>query len=101
MIRIALLPLLLVAMPAFGQERPMMITSDTPEYCEQLQARVAQFGFGDPDVQRLVTEGKRMCDHGEIRGGIARMRRALMMQLKQGRRQQMPPWPDLPPRRRR
>jgi hypothetical protein len=70
------------AMPAFAQEKPMMITSDTVEYCDQLQLRVGKAGTGSAEIQRLVAEGRAMCDHGEIRGGIVRLRRALVLLRK-------------------
>jgi len=31
------------------------------------------------DVQRLLAEGRQMCDHGEIMGGVKRLRRALVL----------------------
>jgi hypothetical protein len=31
------------------------------------------------EVTLLSNEGQRMCDHGQTRGGILRLRRALMM----------------------
>jgi hypothetical protein len=75
-------------LPASGQgladdpER-MRIITDTPEYCWHLANEVAatprEFRLLPPDVRVLAVEGQRMCDHGLIRGGIIRLRRALMM----------------------
>ena len=31
------------------------------------------------DIAQLTTEGQRMCDQGQTRGGILRLRRALML----------------------
>jgi hypothetical protein len=63
--------------PIFAQERPMPVLSDTEAYCDQLQARAVTCLARHPELQRLVDEGRQMCDHGQIRGGIARLRRAL------------------------
>ena len=61
----------------------MRITTDTPEYCWHLANEVAatprEFRQLPPDVRVLAVEGQRMCDHGLIRGGIMRLRRALLM----------------------
>ncbi len=70
----------LLALPwaaARAQERPMVVLTDTLDYCEQLQHRTLQWPVMPPDVKYLVREGRQMCDHGEIRGGINRLRRAL------------------------
>jgi hypothetical protein len=71
--------------PALGQEKPMVITSDTVQYCNELQLRLARTSQAGPEVQALVADGRKLCDHGEVRGGIARLRRALVMQNRQGR----------------
>jgi hypothetical protein len=72
------------AMPVAGQAPPQQITSDTPEYCLKLLGRVDDLVRGAPapppqEVTLLSNEGQRMCDHGQTRGGILRLRRALMM----------------------
>jgi hypothetical protein len=36
------------------------------------------------EVASLSTEGQRMCDQGQTRGGILRLRRALMLMISQG-----------------
>jgi hypothetical protein len=74
--------LTIAAIPACAQERPVLITSDTMEYCDQLQVRLAKAGASSTEVKRLAAEGRAMCDHGEIRGGIVRLRRALVLQRK-------------------
>jgi len=62
---------------------PLTVTTDTPAYCDGLAARItaerrAQVS-AQPEVQSLAEEGQRMCDHGLIRGGLRRLRRALIM----------------------
>ncbi|MEJ0019285.1 MAG: hypothetical protein WDN25_22575 [Acetobacteraceae bacterium] len=72
--------------PVVGQAPPQRVTSDTPEYCLHLLDRVAELvrGAGSPpprEVTYLSTEGQRMCDQGQTRGGIMRLRRALMLMM--------------------
>ena len=66
------------------QSTPMIVTTDTPEYCLQLLDRVSEMvrlaTIPVPrEVTDLTTEGHRMCAHGQTRGGIMRLRSALMM----------------------
>jgi len=61
----------------------MQVMTDTPEFCWHLVNKVAaaQRDPHDvpPDVRMLAREGQRMCDHGLIKAGILRLRRALML----------------------
>ncbi len=66
---------------------PMEVTSDTPEYCLHLLDRVSKqvrlaVAPVPHDVTDLTTEGHRMCAIGQTRGGIMRLRSALMMMEK-------------------
>jgi hypothetical protein len=66
---------------------PMEVTTDTPEYCHYLSDRVhSQVHLASAPPPREVTdlsaEGQKMCDHGQTRGGIMRLRRALMLLMK-------------------
>lgn len=63
-----------------GTDRPMAVTSDTPEYCTTLQQLANAAPSPAPEVRRLIAEGQDMCDRGEVRGGIARLRRALVVE---------------------
>jgi hypothetical protein len=72
-----------------AQASPIEVTSDTPEYCLQLLDRVSELVrlATTPvarDVTDLTTEGHRMCAHGQTRGGIMRLRSALMIMEKGG-----------------
>lgn len=58
-------------------EDPMPVLTDTPEYCNQLERRIRDRPNRPPEVIRLTNEGHQMCDHGEVRAGILRLRRAL------------------------
>jgi hypothetical protein len=70
-----------------AQASPMVVTSDTPEYCLQLLDRVSEMVrlAAEPvprEVTDLTTEGHRMCAHGQTRSGIMRLRSALMIMEK-------------------
>ncbi len=66
---------------------PMEVTTDTPEYCLHLLDRISELvRLATSPVPREVTdltsEGQRMCVHGQTRGGIMRLRSALMIMEK-------------------
>ncbi|WP_428492112.1 hypothetical protein [Rhodopila sp.] len=74
----------LIAQDQIVQSSPMIVTTDTPEYCLHLLDRVSEMvrlaTIPVPrEVTDLTTEGHRMCAHGQTRGGIMRLRSALMM----------------------
>jgi hypothetical protein len=67
-----------------GQTPVEQVTTDTPEYCLHLLERLRQIERGRPpsqDVAFLSDEGRRMCDHGQVRAGITRLRRAMQIML--------------------
>jgi hypothetical protein len=69
-----------------SSQSPQQVTSDTPAYCLQLLDRVSQMvrAAGTPPPQEvgyLSSEGQRMCDQGQTRGGILRLRRALVLMM--------------------
>jgi hypothetical protein len=73
---------------AGGDSIPAVVTTDTPEYCQKLFDRISQaiHAATTPppvEVASLSTEGERMCNDGLTRGGILRLRRALLI-LEQG-----------------
>ena len=72
---------LLGSSPVVGQA-PQRVTSDTPEYCGVLMNRITVITHATAvppptEVAVLSEEGERMCVHGQTRGGILRLRRAL------------------------
>ncbi len=74
-------------MQAGAQSNALEVTSDTPEYCVRLLDRVSNLVRVSPspppsDVTRLSAEGQRMCDQGETRGGILRLRRAWLLMTR-------------------
>jgi hypothetical protein len=67
--------------------QPMEITTDTPEYCQKLLRRITELvrlatAPVPHEASDLTTEGEKMCDHGQTRMGIMRLRSALMMMEK-------------------
>jgi len=69
--------------PVAGQPEPDQVTTDTPQYCLQLLDRVSELvrirANPPEEVTTLSTQGQRMCDQGKTRGGIMRLRRALVL----------------------
>ena len=75
-------------MPLASQSPPQQVITDTPEYCLHLLDRVSEMvriaGSPPPrEVAFLSSEGQRMCDQGQTRGGILRLRRALLLMMHQ------------------
>ena len=67
-----------------GQTPVEQVTTDTPEYCLHLLERLRQIEHSRPppqEVSFLTDQGKLMCDHGQIRAGITRLRRAMQIML--------------------
>jgi hypothetical protein len=67
-----------------GQPAPFVLTTDTPEYCRHLGDLLSRTlratpAPPPPDAVDLSSDGRRMCDEGKIRGGILRLRRALVL----------------------
>jgi len=74
------------ALPVASQPPPEQVTSDTSEYCLHLLDRVGdmvRMATAPPpqEVTSLSTEGQRMCDQGQTRAGILRLRRALLLMM--------------------
>ena len=75
--------------PVVGQPPPQQVTSDTPEYCSRLLDRISELVRTAPapppyEVTSLSVEGQRMCKQGQTRGGLVRLRRALVLMLQSG-----------------
>jgi hypothetical protein len=82
------LGLVQLALPvsAHAQMRDPTVTSDSPEYCGVLMNRITGLTHTTampPPTEAAVLsqEGQRMCVHGQTRGGIMRLRRALLIML--------------------
>jgi hypothetical protein len=71
-------------MEAGAQSVPLEVTSDTPAYCLRLLDEVTDLVRTSPvppppEVNRLSADGQRLCDEGQTRGGIMRLRRAWVL----------------------
>jgi hypothetical protein len=69
---------------AGGDSLPAIVTTDSPEYCQKLFDRISEVihtTTAPPPVgvASLSREGQRMCNDGLTRGGILRLRRALLL----------------------
>ncbi|POF63668.1 hypothetical protein CFR73_03795 [Novacetimonas maltaceti] len=59
--------------------RPVIITSDTPAFCNRLIGIIDAYGPGLPhDIDDLRAHGADLCREGRVRSGIIRLRRALV-----------------------
>ena len=74
---------------------PVRVITHTRQYCEELSARATVLRQKAPAPQEearlLAAEGDRLCGQGQIRPGIIRLRRAIMLLRAQAR-------PDVPGR---
>ena len=75
---------LVAPLPARTQPAPMQILTDTQHYCAELFADVeatqnALIEPAPPAVDRLALEGRQLCSLGEVRGGVTRLRRAMVL----------------------
>src|SRR5690349_12389991 len=70
--------------PGAQEPPPVSVTTDTAEYCAYLSSLVGERVRGAPaslahEAADLSSEGQWMCNHGQVRGGILRLRRALVL----------------------
>ena len=59
--------------------RTMIVTSDSGAYCRTLSGAIEAHGTLSREVSELKTQGDGLCDEGQIRSGINRLRRALLV----------------------
>jgi hypothetical protein len=70
--------ILLALLVSTAAEPSPRVTTDTPEYCNSLVARLAALPAARKEPSRsLAAEGKRLCGDGHVRTGIAKLRRAV------------------------
>ncbi len=68
-----------------GQGPIEQLTTATPEFCQHLSTRLlqAERETAPPEpVLALAGEGRAMCDQGEIRQGVHRLRRAMHLLME-------------------
>lgn len=73
-------------------EKDLVVTSDSRDYCSNLDATLSNL-LSQPhnvpasvmeDARSLQMQGVALCDHAHIRAGIERLRRALVLLKKYG-----------------
>ena len=70
---------------AMAQPAPPLprLMTDRADYCAHLYNEMMNLErarpSASPDARALADEGVRMCDRGHYRGGVARLRRALVL----------------------
>ena len=64
---------------AFLVDDPMTVTTDTPEYCLSLADQMQAQGEMSANAHILWQNGRSLCEHGHVRRGLARLRRAMMV----------------------
>src|SRR3954451_12841594 len=74
-----LAPVLTSARHAVAQSPPLTLTTDTEDYCRQLEELVrrktqAAHVALPSELAELSSDGRRMCDEGQPRRGIQRLR---------------------------
>ncbi len=79
MFRFGLSAPLLVAAGALGAaEPPVRVTTDSVAYCQALATRLAALpAAAEEPALSLAEEGRKLCETGHPRTGIAKLRRAL------------------------
>jgi len=80
----ALVLIAAIALSLLPVEDATRVTTDTPDYCNQRYSQASAEAQKTPvalasQVDSLVGRGQQMCHAGQIRGGIIRLRRALML----------------------
>jgi hypothetical protein len=74
--------LLLAVLVIMGPVRPMSaeyITSDTLDYCDALANKMQAATDMPEDARVLLVEGRAMCEHGHVVGGLRRLRLAMLI----------------------
>lgn len=77
---------LLATVPGVSHAPPAVVTTDTAAYCRQLSAKLTELIRIAPRppedaVLSMGVEGRHLCDEGQVRGGILRLRRGVTVML--------------------
>ncbi len=64
--------------PPPGDSRALVVTTDSSDYCHTLSNAIDAQRPLPREVVELKLQGDGMCGQGQIRGGITRLRRALL-----------------------
>ena len=72
------------ARPASTEDAPVLeVTTDSRAYCQTLSRQIETYRNLPREVRDLQLEGRTLCSEGQVRGGINRLRRALMVMRAQ------------------
>ena len=76
----ASVPAVPVAWAASTEDAPVLeVTTDSRAYCQTLSRQIETYRSLPREVRELQLEGRTLCSEGHVRGGINRLRRALMV----------------------
>ncbi len=78
---------LAAGVPNAGEPPVAIITTDTAAYCRELSDKLAELIRIAPrppedEVLSMGAEGRHLCGQGQIRGGILRLRRGVLVMLR-------------------
>ncbi len=67
-----------------AQAEVVRVTTDSAAYCGELSQRLSVTPHAEAEPARsLAEEGRRLCDNGYVRTGVAKLRRALRAAMNQ------------------
>lgn len=77
---------LAVMIPRSAPPPPIVVTTDTELFCHQLSGKLRDLMRLAPrppeaEIVSLGDEGRHLCDIGQVRGGIQRLRRGLTLMM--------------------
>lgn len=78
---------LIATVPGVSQPPAVVVTTDTAAYCRELSGKLTELVRIAPrppedEVLDMGTEGRHLCEEGQVRGGILRLRRGVMVMLR-------------------
>lgn len=78
---------LLATVPGVSRAPPAVVTTDTAAYCRELAAKLSELIRIAPrppedEVLNMDVEGRNLCEQGQVRGGILRIRRGVTVMLR-------------------
>ncbi len=79
------------AQPLLEQPPVLEVTTDSRAYCRTLAKQIESYRALPREVRDLQAEGWMLCEEGQVRGGINRLRRALMAIRSEREAAQAPP----------
>ncbi|HJS85363.1 MAG TPA: hypothetical protein VJ779_07870 [Acetobacteraceae bacterium] len=79
--------LLAASMPSVRPSPPAVVTTDTRAYCQELSEKLSELIRIAPrppedEVLNMRADGRHLCQEGQVRGGILRLRRGVMVMIR-------------------